>query len=563
MDKSPVALEPDNPFLDMLAAANAAQVRLVLQSDAASLAPISPRGAARGMRRLASAYVCSRSSYYHAPVLLGPMSALAGALEQAQHDDGTYDQGNLHSPPDSGFTLQDLCIIWSLLHEDDQSTTRPIADTLERIIRKAGPALAAGGVHTPNHRWEVCAALARNNRLWPHQDYIERVEDWLAEGIDIDADGQYSERSAIYASAVTNPCLLTIAWLLGRSALIGHVRRNLEATLYLLEPNGEVETVHSRRQDQAQIRDIWPYLPQYREVALLDGNRQFARVARLIERRGVGELGDFLAEVLERPELGAVLPAAAALPEQYSRLFPASGLARIRRDSLTASIFGGADFHAIPAIASGLSTNPTFFKMRTGQAILDSVRLAPQFFSTGHFRSDALDVSNSAYHLRNEVSAAYHLPLLRQVRREDGDYPLTNDGRFYSKMDFPHRPKHFRTLRTRITITAVDSGFDLDFSIEESEVPFTVELCFRKGGMLAGVVPVSDADGYLLVEGFGSYTAGDDRIEFGPGNGSDPRQPVIMDPGEYYTYVGGSLVPDGMRVYITGRSPSRYVLKLR
>jgi hypothetical protein len=563
MDKPPVELEPDKSFLETLAEANAAQVRLALQSDAASLAPISPRGAARGMRRLACAYVCSRSSYYHDPALLGPMSAMAGALKQAQNDDGTYDQGNLHSPPDSGFTLQDLCIIWTLLHEDGQSATRPIADTLERIIRRAGPALAAGGVHTPNHRWEVCAALARINRLWPEHDYIERVDDWLAEGIDIDADGQYSERSAIYASAVTNPCLLTLAWLLDRPELIGHVRRNLEATLYLLEPNGDVETVHSRRQDQARIHDIWPYLLQYRELALLDGNGQFARVARMIEQRGEGELGDFLAQVLERPELGAMLPADTALPEQYARVFPVSGLARIRRASMTASIFGGTDFHTIPTIASGLSTNPTFFKMRKGQAILDSVRLSPQFFSTGHFRSSGLGVSSTAYHLRNAVSAAYHLPLPRDVRREDGDYALTNDGRFYSKMDFPLRPKHFRTLRTEIDIRAVDSGFDLDFSIEESEAPFTIELCFRKGGTLAGVVPVGDADDYLLVEGFGTYTAGNDRIEFGPGNGSDTRQPVIMDPGEYYTYLGGSLAPDGVRVYITGRSPARYVLELR
>jgi hypothetical protein len=561
--KRPAEPEPDQAFLATLVAANTAQVRLVLQAGAASPTAISPRGAARGMRRLASAYVCSRSSYYHDPALAGPMSALAVALERAQNDDGTYDQGNLHSPPDSGFTLQDLCIIWTLLHADGQPTTRAIVDTIERIIRQAGPALAVGGVHTPNHRWEVCAALARIDRLWPRHDYVERIEDWLAEGIDIDADGLYSERSAIYASAVTNPCLLTLAWLLDRAELIGHVRRNLEATLYLIETNGEVETVHSRRQDQTRIYDIWPYLLQYRELALLDGNGQFARAARLIEQRGMGELGDFLAEVLERPELGAMLPADAELPEQYARVFPASGLVRIRRASMTAAIFGGTDFHAIPVIGSGLSTNPTFFKMRAGQAILNSVRLSPQFFSTGHFRSNGLDVSSSAYHLRNEVSAPYHLPLPRLARREDGDYALTNDGRFYSKMDFPRRPKHFCTLRTEITITAVDSGFDLDFAIEESEAPFTIELCFRKGGTLAGVAPLSDADDYQLIEGFGSYTAGDDRIEFGPGNGIDSRQPVSMDPGEYYTYLGGSLVPDGVRVYITGRSPIRYVLKLR
>jgi hypothetical protein len=563
MDKRLPEREPDEPFLTALSAANEAQVPVALQTERTSLAAVSPRGAARSLRRIASAYACPWSSYYHEPLLIAPMQELATVLEAAQNEDGTYDQGNLHSPPDSGFALQDLCIIWTLLNQDGQPASQPINSALERIIRKAGPALAAGGVHTPNHRWEVCAALARINHLWPHPSYVERIEDWLGEGIDIDAEGQYSERSAIYASAVTNPCLLTIARLLDKPELIQPVRANLAATLYLLEPNGEVETVHSRRQDQTQIRAIWPYLLQYRELALLDGNSQFARLARMIERRGVGELGDFLAEVLERPALGAQLPAEAELPERYARVFQLSGLARIRRGATTASVFGGCDVHAVAAIASGLASNPTFFKLRRGEAILDSVRISPQFFSTGHFRSNGLEVQGERYRLADEVAVPYYLPLPARFRRDDGDYTLTNDGRFYSKMDFPHRPRQLRVLRTTILVAELDGGFDLDIAIEESAAPFSIELCFRSGGTLSGVQPLSGADSYQLIEGFGAYTVGADRISFGPGNGSGPLQPVAMDPGERYSYLGGGLVPDGVRVYITGRSPTRYLLKLR
>jgi hypothetical protein len=488
------------------------------------------------------------------------MDELAAALEAAQNEDGTYDQGNLHSPPDSGFTLQDLCIIWTLLQQDGQQGARHVCGALERIIRKAGPALATGGVHTPNHRWEVCAALARINQLWPHPSYVARIEDWLGEGVDIDAEGQYSERSAIYASAVTNPCLLTIAHLLGKPDLLQAVRANLAATLYLLEPNGEVETVHSRRQDQTQVRLIWPYLLQYRELALLDGDGQFAQLARLIERRWAGELGDFLAEVLERPTLGAQLPAGAELPEQYARIFQRAGLARIRRGSTTASVFGGSDVRAAGAIASGLSSNPTCFKLRKGEAILDSVRISPQFFGTGHFRSSGLEVDEGSYRLADEVAVPYYLPLPERFRREDGDYALTNDGRFYAQMDFPHRPRQERVLRTTVVVTEVDGGFDLAIGLEESALPFTIELCFRPGGALSGVQPLSDANAYQLIEGYGSYTVGADRISFGPGNGSGPPG---MDPGERYTYLRGNLEPDGLRVYITGRSPLRYLLKLR
>jgi hypothetical protein len=77
------------------------------------------------------------------------------------------------------------------------------------------------------------------------------------------------------------------------------------------------------------------------------------------------------------------------------------------------------------------------------------------------------------------------------------------------------------------------------------------------------VVPATGDDNYQLVEGQGTYTVGGDTITFGPGNGSGLRQPIAMDPGEKYTYLGGSLVPAGQRVYITGEVPFRYTLRIR
>ncbi|MEU4391684.1 hypothetical protein [Kribbella sp. NPDC023855] len=549
----------DEEFLNLLTKFNEAQIPLVLDSYRSTTD--SPRGTARKARRLVSGYVWARSARHHDDSLIAPLAFLVDRLATLQHDDGTYDIGNLHSPPDSAFALQDLCMIQELLQADDTVATEPVRAVLETIIRKAGPALATGGVHTPNHRWEVSAALARINHLYPDRRYAARIDDWLDEGIDATPDGIYSERSSTYASEVTNPSLLTIAWLRRKPELLPFIRRNLAATLYLLEPNGEVDSVASRRQDQNRIREVWWYLTQFRELALHDGDGRFATIAKDIERRGTGELGDFLAEVLERPDLAAKLPAAVPAPTDFVQEFPAHHLARIRRGARTATIFGGTDFHDIPVIASGLSTNPTFFRFRSGAAILDSVRLSPQFFSTGHFRSDGLRRSGErSFRLGDEVKVPYHLPLPKRYRRADGDYALTNEGRFYAKMDFPHRPKQYRTLTTSVTVTEVSNGFDLAIELADSEVPFAIELCFRSGGTFSGVQQLDAAGNYQLVEGTCSYTVGTDRIEFGPGNG--PAR-VTMDPGERYTHLNGSLTPDGQRVYITGRSPARYTLRLR
>ncbi|MFF1820740.1 hypothetical protein ACFVWG_25765 [Kribbella sp. NPDC058245] len=548
----------DKDFLGLLTTAGTAQIARLLRSQQPVGAE--PRRVGREVRRLVAGYV-GESSYGDDPAVLERLQLLSGQLAAWQHADGTYDIGNLHSPPDTAFLIQDLCVVWELLDRAEDAATAPLRSEIHGILQKAGPALASGGVHTPNHRWEVSAALARINHILPDQRYVDRIDEWLAEGIDAGPDGIYSERSAIYAAAVTNPSLLTIAWRQDRPELIEFVRRNLEATLYLLEPNGEVDVIASRRQDQFQIRDVSEYLLQFRELALLDGDGRFAAVAQDIERRGAGELGDCLAEVLERPELAAALPQATELPTDFVKEFPSQASVRIRRGTRTATVFGGTDLPDLPVIASGLSVNPTFFKVRHGDAILDSVRLAPQFFGTGHFHSEYLRRwSPSVVELGAEVAVPYYQPLPPERRTADGRYALTPDGRFYASMAFDQRPRDYRALRTAITVAEVENGFDLTFELAGSEAPYAMELCFRPGGVLSGVETIDGFGNYQLESGTGVYAVGNDRIEFGPGSGTAR---VVMDPGERYRMLNGTLVPDGLRVYLTGCAPGRQRLEIR
>ena len=105
-------------------------------------------------------------------------------------------------------------------------------------------------------------------------------------------------------------------------------------------------------------------------------------------------------------------------------------------------------------------------------------------------------------------------------------------------------------------------AFDLDFGVDGQPTSLTIELCFRAGGTLSGAVPAGgDGGNFQLVDGEGSYAVGDDVIRFGPGTGG--RQPIRMDSGEKYSYVGGNLVPPGQRVYLTGKVPFRYTLRVR
>jgi len=585
----PAELPPervDNRFLDALTTVNNLQIPAVLSSYQQQIDSLaSPRALAQSALRLVSAYVNPRGQNFHSPALLGPLEVLLDALADRQNPSGLYDIGNLDSPPDTSFVISDLGLGYDLLGQDAEPATMAARENYAAIMRRSARSLAEGGVHTPNHRWEICKALAHLHHLWPSRLLISRINDWLGEGIDQDAEGEYSERSPNYASEVTNRSLVTIARLAHKPRLLDNVRRNLALTLYRLEANGEVETVQSRRQDQNGIQDVWKYLMHFRELALKDRDRRFAAVAEQIIDRVVAapqsfatsgfSVGEFLSEALAYPELTAVLPRPLEPVTRYEKFFRGSQLVRIRRDTTTASIFGGTDWHnrrldpvgqsiAIREIASGLSTNPTFFKLRKGAAFLDSVRMSPRFFGTGHFRSHGVIAHQGGWRLSDQVEVPYHLPLPRRYRHRDGNYVLGSEGRFYAKMDFPHRPKQYLVLNTSITITQIgDSAFDLDFDVDGPATSLTIELCFRSGGSLTGVVPASGDGNFQLVDGEGAYTVGADTITFGPGNGGGVRQPIAMDPGEKYTYLGGSLIPPGQRVYITGEVPFRYTLRLR
>ena len=297
------------------------------------------------------------------------MAEMAEALAAFQHDDGLFDQGNLHSTPDSSFTLQDLCQILTLLDQDDDARTKELRATITGIVRKAGPALATGGVHTPNHRWEMSRRPRPDQRALPRPPLrATHRRTGCRRASTSTRTGSTASAAPTTQPLVTNPSLLAIARLADKPELYANVRANLQAALYQVEPNGEVEVVQSRRQDQTTVRSIAGYWLHYRELALRDRDGRFAAMARDIQQRyaamPVAEdpPGDGLAHVLENPSLARPLPASASLPTRFTHHDPDTGTVRLRYGDDTATIFGGTDFAETSAIASGLSTNPTFFK---------------------------------------------------------------------------------------------------------------------------------------------------------------------------------------------------------
>lgn len=480
------------------------------------------------------------SKYYKSPELVEPLRLAIAYMLAAQHDDGTVDYyaTNFHSPPDMAFILEVVSPAYLLLRASPLPALAALAPELGKFITRGGDGLVTGGVHTPNHRWVVCAALAWANSLFPNPRYVARVDQWLAETIDLDPDGQYTEKSTTVYSPIVDRALITVARLLNRPALLEPVRKNLEMTLYYVHPDGEVVTEASRRQDRYQRGSMARYYYSYRSLALHDGNGRFAAITRQIERTARAQIGE-LAAFLTEPALLRALPPDAPLPTDYAKHFAYSSLARIRRGTVSGTVLGN---------------NTTLFSFRKNSAALEAVRFATAFFGKGQFTADSLEVRDGRYILRQRLDGPYFQPLT-PAQIATGDHTkMAPNGTLANDSRAARARSNIQTLDAVVEITESAGKFSLAISLTgTAEVPVSIELAFRHGGKLTGVEPIAGtSDAFLLRQGTGSYTVGSDTIEFGPGRVEHT-----------YTQVRGAVPKwDGQSVYLTGLTPFKATLTI-
>jgi len=460
----------------------------------------SPRGVSEAvfsgmfLNSLTPAFLHPRSKYYKNNLLVERMKLAIGFLERNQSPMGLINlhTTNFSSPPDTGFAVHGAAAAACLAH---RAGDRELFRMIEPFLRKAGPGIAAGGIHTPNHRWVVCSALAQINEILPDPSYVRRIDRWLMEGIDIDSEGQYTERSSGRYNAVVNHALCVMALKLNRPELLDPVRRNLHATLYFLHPNFEVVTEISRRQDRdrrtgLEYRSFFPL----RLLAVRDGNGQFATLADHMAPEAAS-----LSELMEYPELLKPGPPLQPVPDNYQKIYPLNKVARIRRGLTSATILLGDSAYLLC--------------LRRGDAVVQAVRMTSTFFGKGEFVPSIASTRNDSYYLSQQIEGGYMQPLEPPLRVTPENWDKTR----LQRREFP-----VFQIQYSATITELKNGFQMQLSAKGTdEVPLAVEIGFREGGSLEGCIPAPDvaAGGYILASGYGVYKSGANAIRFGPGRG--------------------------------------------
>ncbi|WP_029150452.1 hypothetical protein [Microbacterium indicum] len=537
----------DDAFLARVIAAADDAVDALAGAEPIERAPLGPhRESMRRAKLLVAAYLAPAGRFSGEASLIEQAGEYARALTTLQTPSGLFSGGdNVESPPDSGFTLNDVGDILALIEASMDPALETLGAGLAGIARTAIPAMLTGGVHTPNHRWELAAALARLLRVAPDTAAVRsRIDQWLAEGIDIDADGQFSERSANYAAHVSLPALFAMAGELARPDLLEIAHRNLLSLVGAIHDDATVETVHSRRQDQCEPSfALAPLLVPLRRAALATGDETLAWAASVAARADIAEPQTVLADILLHPEIAEELPEASVRPVgRFS--WPESGLVIDRNLTRAVTVFGGSDYAKHRRIRSGLANNPTFLRIHAGEVVIESVRLSREFFGLGPFRADEMAEGDGGIDLGESVTGSYYQPLAPEHRRSHGVYPVVDEGRFSAAMAFGERARTDVELTTRIRVIPTLDGVDLDLSIDGPQTAWSLEIAFRPGGVLDGSI----------------YRAGDDavRVETSASVGTG-----FYRPGEDYTYLGGTDAMPGPRLYVTGRAPGSAHVRIR
>ena len=148
-----------------------------------------PTGSACGF--LSSGIVAAlspQSKFHHSGELMDRMRLAQGFISRTLTPDGNLNLliTNFNSPPDTAFAVHGLASATVIAQRKKEQELFAISAP---ILQRMGASLVRGGIHTPNHRWVVSAALAQLHEIFGEPAYLKRIDQWLAEGIDIDEDG--------------------------------------------------------------------------------------------------------------------------------------------------------------------------------------------------------------------------------------------------------------------------------------------------------------------------------------------------------------------------------------
>ncbi|WP_020618616.1 hypothetical protein [Paenibacillus daejeonensis] len=512
-----------------------------------------------GLQMTVPMYSHVDSSLYRDEALLGVIEEQIAYLLRSQFPSGCVSliNCNIDSPPDTAFAVHIASMSYHALASVDAPEAGAACDQLKQFLQQTIPCLLNGGVHTPNHRWVICGALALLYEIFPDERLRERADSYLAEGIDINDSGEWTERSNAVYNAVCCNFLYHTARVFGYEELYDPIASNLMMMRYMLHPDGAIVTEYSSRQDrgkQSYLSD--EYYIAFSLMAARTGNGELKTLADEAIRHSSNP-GIALLYWMRFPQVmnhevegtplpvsyevllneGSTAPVSGALPLVRTSFHAGSPLVRYRNGDLSVTIVSG---------------QPEFLFLQYGQARMTGLRWSLGWFGiAGAPMMQLVKQREGAYELSIELEGSYRGPLVgaNKSRSERSDFDFSYAGRDKT---------HLSKLSLRVLIELEENGLSVQLHSDGLPNIFAqAVLVFDQSGEVAGeeCQPLADHL-YHQTGGKLIYRSGDDIIQV-TGGGAEHRYACLrndrVDPAAL-NVICNYMTPMAAELRFTGRT---------
>lgn len=482
-------------------------------------------------------YFHKDSCFYKNEQLYAAVNLALDFIERTQREDGSFDYPscNFKSAADTSFCFKRLIAAYRLLVKYGNSSDEAITVLKEKyltIMHKALDAIREGGFHTPNHRWGIAAALLQGSNLFAEEEGFAaglkaRADQYLAEGIDGDEDGEYAERSTGNYNAVVNNAMMAMYQETGDEAFLGYVERNLSMMLTYMDPDDTIFTQNSTRQDQGKLEYADKYFYQYLYMCSREHCPAFDGAAHKIIKDNMerGDLApDCLHIVMNHDEMMGYHFKEYGFLEEYRKFFRHAGVLRVRKPSYTYTVLNGKSAFLY------FKSQGTMLCVKIGESCCDIRNFIPQ----------TIEELPDGCRLEAEAESWYYLPFKEKQDTSD-----------WWKMDQTKREKLISSrLKTTLEIREKDQGLELHLKAEGLDrLPLRLEICIPAGVTLehpAFALEAAAGEGMILKDGYLEVHDGSVTMEIGPGFGEHSFK------GHYS---GEEINSAGYTVYANGYTP--------
>ena len=425
---------------------------------------VEPRESGFFLGDMVAAFVTEDSRWYLHDELKAAIQRDLVYMQRHQRPDGCFDLTpcNYASPPDTAFMVNAMLNGWWLLEKCKAKEADFIRQPMYALIDSASRGIAAGGFHTPNHRWAISACLLNCEKITGNKALGGRARQYLREGLDINADGEFAERSAGNYNQVNDDQMIRLYLATGDKTFLEAAARNLEMMYCYFDPDNSVFTNNSTRQDMGKKVYADTYYILYLLVGYLLGREDLGRMAGFIWRDCArhGTVPPGVEWVLLFPEMDGYGEREDFVPPiaHIDRLFPDSAIARIREGDWSCSLLKG-------------KANCLYFQHGAFSLYMT---IYSNLCDRRNFLADTLEKTETGYVMRSHAAGWYYLPFDEQ--------PPTSD---WWAMDNPHTRKKTEglPLDTELEIVKAEDGIDLFIRTSGiDQLPLRCEFSFLPGG---------------------------------------------------------------------------------